>query len=54
MATQASNVTVSGSFTLVDSTGTTVFSFSPTFTTTSNTSDAAVISSGEDSYRWNK
>ena len=47
MATQASNVTVSGSFTLVDSTGTTVFSFSPSFTTVSNTSDAAVISSGE-------
>ena len=47
MATQATSVTVSGTFTLTDSNGQTVFSFSPTFTTLSNTSDAAVISTGE-------
>ena len=47
MATQATSVTVTGTFTLTDSNGQTVFSFAPTFTTLSNTSDAAVISSGE-------
>ena len=47
MATQATSVTVTGTFTLTDSNGQTVFSFAPSFTTLSNTSDAAVISSGE-------
>lgn len=37
MATQTTTVAVSGSFTLVDSEGVTVFSYSPSFTSASNT-----------------
>lgn len=47
MATQSTSVTVSGSFTLTDSSGNVVFTFSPSFTTQSQTTDAAVISTGE-------
>jgi len=47
MATQATSVTVSGSFTLTDAQGSVVFTFGPSFTTQSSTSDTAVISTGE-------
>ena len=33
MATQALTITISGSVSLVDATGTTVFSYTPSFTT---------------------
>ena len=46
MATQATSVSVSGNFTLTDSTGSVVFTFSPSFTTQSSTV-SAVISTGE-------
>lgn len=46
MATMSTSITVSGSFTLTDSNGTVIFTFSPSFTTASNTS-GAVISTGE-------
>ena len=46
MATQATSVSVSGNFTLTDSTGSVVFTFSPSFTTLSDTSSGA-ISTGE-------
>ena len=42
----STSITVSGSFTLTDSNGTVIFTFSPSFTTASNTS-GAVISTGE-------
>ena len=47
MATQSLTVTVSGSVSLVDSTGTTVFSYSPSFTTASTTVDSNIIHTGE-------
>ena len=53
MATQSTSVTVSASFTLTDSSGNVVFSFSPSFTTQSQTTDAAVISTGEMLRYWN-
>ena len=53
MATQATSVTVTGTFTLTDSNGQTVFSFAPSFTTLSNTSDAAVLVLVK-FYRWHK
>jgi len=37
MATQSTTVTVSGSFSLVDADGVTVFTYSPSFTSASNT-----------------
>jgi hypothetical protein len=46
MATMSTTITASGSFSLIDSNGITVFSYSPSFTTTSNTA-SAVISTGE-------
>lgn len=46
MATQATSVSVSGNFTLTDSTGSVVFTFSPSFTTLSDTGSGA-ISTGE-------
>ena len=46
MATQATSVSVSGNFTLTDSTGSVVFTFSPSFTTLSDTTSGA-ISTGE-------
>lgn len=46
MATMSTSITVSGSFTLTDSNGTVIFTFSPSFTTASNTS-GAIISTGE-------
>jgi hypothetical protein len=47
MATQSLSVTVTGSVTLTDAEGTTVFSYSPSFTTPSTTTDSALISTGE-------
>ena len=46
MATMSTTITASGSFSLTDSNGITIFSYSPSFTTTSNTA-AAIISTGE-------
>ena len=46
MAIQSTTFTASGSFSLVDSSGVTVFSYSPSFTSQSNTA-SLVISSGE-------
>ena len=46
MATMSTSITASGSFSLTDSNGTVIFSYSPSFTTTSNTV-GAVISTGE-------
>ena len=46
MANQSTSVNVSASFSLTDSNGNLVFSFSPSFTTTSDTT-SAVISGGE-------
>ena len=46
MATMSTSITASGSFTLTDSNGTVIFTYSPSFTTTSNTA-GAVISTGE-------
>ena len=47
MATQALTITMSGSVSLVDATGTTVFSYTPSYTTDSTTVDSALISTGE-------
>ena len=47
MATMSTSITASGSFSLTDSNGTTIFSYSPSFTTTAQTEDSAVISTGE-------
>ena len=47
MATQSLSITASGTFTLTDANGTTVFSFSPSFTTAATTVDSAQISTGE-------
>tara|TARA_R110000765_G_scaffold235744_1_gene338693 strand:- start:2049 stop:2477 length:429 start_codon:yes stop_codon:yes gene_type:complete len=47
MATTSLSVSVSGSVSLVDSQGTTVFSYSPSFTSASTTVDSALISTGE-------
>ena len=47
MATQALTITITGSVTLTDATGTVVFSYSPSFTTPSTTTDSALISTGE-------
>ena len=46
MATMSTTITASGSFSLTDSNGVIIFTYSPSFTTTSNTS-GAVISTGE-------
>ncbi len=46
MATMSTTVTASGNFTLTDSEGTVIFTYSPSFTTTTNTT-GAVISTGE-------
>ena len=46
MATMSTTITASGSFWLTDSNGGIIFTYSPSFTTTSNTS-GAVISTGE-------
>jgi hypothetical protein len=46
MATMSTTITASGSFSLTDSNGVVIFTYSPSFTTTSNTS-GAVISTGE-------
>jgi len=42
MATMSTTFTASGSFSLTDSEGTTIFSYSPSFTTTTNTSAQAL------------
>jgi hypothetical protein len=47
MATMSTSVTASATFTLTDSVGNVVFSYSPSFTTASQTTDSAVISTGE-------
>ena len=47
MATQALTITITGNVTLTDATGTVVFSYSPSFTTPSTTTDSALISTGE-------
>ena len=47
MATQTLSVTASGSFSLVDSEGVTVFSFSPSFTTAAEVTDSTHIHTGE-------
>ena len=47
MATQALTITITGSVTLTDATGTVVFSYSPSYTTPSTTTDSALISTGE-------
>jgi hypothetical protein len=47
MATQSLTISITGSVTLVDATGTTVFSYSPNFTTDATTVDSALISTGE-------
>ena len=46
MATMSTTITASGSFSLTDSNGITIFSYSPSFTTSSNTA-GAIISTGE-------
>ena len=46
MATMSTSITASGSFTLTDSNGTVIFSYSPSFTSSTNTT-GAVISTGE-------
>lgn len=46
MATMSTTITASGSFSLIDANGITVFSYSPSFTSLSNTASAA-ISTGE-------
>ena len=43
----STSVTASATFTLTDSVGNVVFSYSPSFTTASQTTDSAVISTGE-------
>ena len=47
MATQTLSVTATGSFSLVDSEGVTVFSFSPSFTTAAEVTDSTHIHTGE-------
>tara|TARA_R110002020_G_scaffold4811_3_gene20790 strand:+ start:1183 stop:1611 length:429 start_codon:yes stop_codon:yes gene_type:complete len=47
MATQTLSVTATGSFTLVDSEGVTVFSFSPSFTTAAEVTDSNHMHTGE-------
>jgi len=47
MATTSLSVSVTGSVSLTDSQGTTVFSYSPSFTSASTTVDSALISTGE-------
>ena len=47
MATQSLSVTASGSFSLVDEKGVTVFSFSPSFTTASEVTDSTHMHTGE-------
>ena len=47
MATQSLSITASGTFTLTDANGTTVFSFSPSFTTAATTVDSAHLHTGE-------
>jgi len=47
MATQTLTVTASGSFSLVDSEGLTVFSFSPSFTTAAEVTDSQHMHAGE-------
>ena len=46
MATQTTSISVTGSFTLTDSSGNIVFTFAPSFTTDTTTA-GAVISTGE-------
>tara|TARA_R110002020_G_scaffold233158_1_gene444908 strand:- start:548 stop:973 length:426 start_codon:yes stop_codon:yes gene_type:complete len=47
MATQSLSITASGSFSLVDSEGVTVFSFSPSFTTAAEVTDSTQMHTGE-------
>jgi hypothetical protein len=47
MATQTLSITASGSFSLVDSDGITVFSFSPSFTTAATVTDSNHMHTGE-------
>ena len=47
MATQSLSVTASGNFTLTDEDGSTVFSYSPSFTTASEVTDSTHIHTGE-------
>ena len=47
MATQSLSVTASGSFSLTDSDGNTVFSFSPSFTSATEITDSQLMHTGE-------
>ena len=47
MATQSLSVTASGTFSLTDSDGNTVFSFSPSFTTAAEITDSQLMHTGE-------
>jgi len=47
MATQSLSVTASGSFSLTDSDGNSVFSYSPSFTTTAEVTDSNHMHTGE-------
>ena len=47
MATQSLSITASGSFSLVDDKGVTVFSFSPSFTTAATVTDSNHMHTGE-------
>ena len=58
MATLSSSVTVSGNFTLTDQNGGVVFTFSPSFTSASQTAGQAITSgqvlvgTSDDTIRW--
>ena len=47
MATQSLSISASGSFTLTDENGTVIFTYSPSFTTESTTTDSAHLHTGE-------
>tara|TARA_R110000824_G_scaffold204230_1_gene388890 strand:+ start:3165 stop:3596 length:432 start_codon:yes stop_codon:yes gene_type:complete len=47
MATQSLSVTASGSFSLTDSDGNSVFSYSPSFTTAAEVTDSQLMHTGE-------
>ena len=47
MATQSLSIAASGNFTLTDENGTVIFTYSPSFTTESTTTDSAHLHTGE-------
>ena len=47
MATQSLSVTASGTFSLIDSDGNSVFSYSPSFTTAAEVTDSQLMHTGE-------